>query len=354
MTPNFSTSSSSLLSTLLTATFSYCSMSSATCKASSPSVRSGGSGTPSLTRDAAGPFSTLYNTSCLQSGVRANQGGCWEGTFLPKAPRSYLAPRTWASRETGDKYSCTHLSAHKGVALLKDQCQVPVLVPLEEAANLFRAAREKRMMAAGALASAGCSALLPKRSLAFIPGDSAGDADAGSAPLSGQFFPAEVSSPIFCSSSQALRKLTRVSQGGRKQSTGRAGQEGAARLPAWKKNSNELELGLLFVFFFFARTRRHWRPKAQPQPDHCFRKAKYSPWDNHVNGFSPARSSASPWNMGDAAAAPCSFLGHDFPRNWLLVGQGLLELPPHHAAPTSPAPVEDRRVARRPGFAPGW
>lgn len=34
MTPNFSTSSSSLLSTLLTATFSYCSRSKATCKRS--------------------------------------------------------------------------------------------------------------------------------------------------------------------------------------------------------------------------------------------------------------------------------------------------------------------------------
>lgn len=46
VTPNFFTSSSSLLSTLLTATFSYCSMSSATCKHSGPRVSGQGVAEP--------------------------------------------------------------------------------------------------------------------------------------------------------------------------------------------------------------------------------------------------------------------------------------------------------------------
>lgn len=104
----------------------------------------------------------------------------------------------------------------------------------------------------GCLSISRISALPPERSLALIPGDSAGDAGAGSAPWSRQFLPAEVSSPIFCSGSQALRKLAGVSQGGRKQSTGRAGQGGAACLPRGK-NSNELEPGLL-VFWLGHRS----------------------------------------------------------------------------------------------------
>lgn len=121
-----------------------------------PQGQLGGRQDPSPTRGTAGLFCTPCNTLHLQSSVQADGGGCWKRTSLPEAPRSYWALGTWASRETGDKCSCTHLSAHKGVALLEDQCQVLVLVPLEEGANFLCAAKEKRM-AVGALASARCS-----------------------------------------------------------------------------------------------------------------------------------------------------------------------------------------------------
>lgn len=125
---------------------------------------------PSPTRGTAGLFCTRYNTLHLQSSVQADGGGCWKKTSLPEAPRSYWALGTWTSREMGDKCSCTHLSAHKGVALLEDQCQVLVLVPLEEGANLLCAAKEKRM-AVGALASARWSTPAPpQRRLSLVPG----------------------------------------------------------------------------------------------------------------------------------------------------------------------------------------
>lgn len=113
MTPNFSTSSSSLLSTLLTATFSYCSRSRATCE------RTQRQDVGRMGEHPHRPHSSFKVEKAAPGGP--THWRCPKGTAHPPLR--------------------THLSAHEGIALLKDQRQVPLRVPVEEAANLLGTAR---------------------------------------------------------------------------------------------------------------------------------------------------------------------------------------------------------------------
>lgn len=92
---------------------------------------------------------------------------------------------------------------------------------------------------------------------------------------------------------QALRKPIGLGQGGRKQSTGRAGQEGAAHLPR-VKNSNELEpvLG-----FFWLRHRGTRVSEACAWLDHCFGKSKRSFSGQCSNCLHPARTTQIPTKL---------------------------------------------------------
>lgn len=137
VTPNFCTSSSSLLSTLLTATFSYCSRSSATCKRPR--------------RQAEGSRDFFFFLEVLSIPIPPWPHACQEEKATPRGPPPPKGSRSCLGAGDKAKASCTHLSAHKGVALLEDQRQVLLGVPLEEAVNLLRAAREERGGGGGAL-----------------------------------------------------------------------------------------------------------------------------------------------------------------------------------------------------------
>lgn len=115
----------------------------------------------------------------------------------------------------GDKCSCAHLSAHKRAVLLEDECQVLVLVPLEEGVNLLGAARDSRT-AAGASASAGCSALPPSQGARPFPAGFGRECWCRTSPTRQAIPPDEVSSLVFCSGSQALRKPAGLGQGCKK------------------------------------------------------------------------------------------------------------------------------------------
>lgn len=75
VTPNFCTSSSSLLSTLLTAMFSYCSMSRATCKPQGQ--MEGAEGFPSPTKEAAELLSALCNIWHWLSWCKLGKEASW-------------------------------------------------------------------------------------------------------------------------------------------------------------------------------------------------------------------------------------------------------------------------------------
>lgn len=86
LTPNFSTSSSSLLSTLLTATFSYCSMSSATCKSSGPRVSWGGGRTPALPGVQQGYFAPRITLCTCKAVCKLTGEAAGRGFLCPRHP----------------------------------------------------------------------------------------------------------------------------------------------------------------------------------------------------------------------------------------------------------------------------